>query len=146
MSTRVGSSSNNLYNLADFIFSAHMLDHQGIEVYEKPGLNKFTSTAGDLHDALKGTGLEFKEDVYWEGILAVSRFDRSGLKAVELHPMDLGGERPRPQQGTPRIPDPAKAKTIIDRVARLSAPFGTKVRFENGIGIVDLSASTAQKK
>jgi poly-gamma-glutamate synthesis protein (capsule biosynthesis protein) len=129
------------YSLGSFIFHVHLIDYQSIEVYERRNLDVFRSTTADLHDALKGTSLEFKEDVWWESVIAVSQFEQGRLKAVELHPIDLGGAMPRSQQGTPRIADPTLSKKIIDRVARLSSPFGTKVRFERGIGIVELPTS-----
>jgi poly-gamma-glutamate capsule biosynthesis protein CapA/YwtB (metallophosphatase superfamily) len=128
------------YSLANFFFHYQTLEPQAADVYETFNLDSFRSTPGDLYDATKGRGLAFAEDIWWESVVAVVKFDRSNLKSVELHPIDLGTKLPRPQRGTPRLADAALSKKIIDRVARLSAPYGTRMRFTNNIGVVDIAS------
>ena len=55
--------------------------------------------------------------------------------AITLSPIDLGQKAPRSQRGTPRLADEATARRIIGRLAELSAPFGTTIVYENGIGV-----------
>ncbi len=132
------------YSLGNFIFQFETFGPQAADVYETYGMDVFRTTIGEFFVGLKGRGLEFKEDVWWESVIAVARFEKNALKALELHPIDLGYGLPRAQKGTPRNASPELAKKIIERVARLSTPFGTAVRFANGIGIIDVSKVTTQ--
>jgi hypothetical protein len=43
---------------------------------------------------------------------------------------------PRPKFGIPLVADADSAKTIIDYLAKLSAPFHTAIEFKDGIGLV----------
>ena len=127
------------YSLGNFFFHYQTLEPQAADVYETFGLDQFRGTPGDLYDSTKGRGLAFAEDIWWESAVARVTFDRAHLKSVELHPIDLGANLPRAQKGTPRTADPALSKKIVERLARLSTPYGTRIRFANNIGIVDLA-------
>lgn len=130
------------YSMGNFFFQYQTLEPQASDIYESFGLDPFRNTIADLYDATKGRGLEFKEDVWWESVVALTKFNKDKLVSIELHPVDLGVNLPRPQKGTPFRAEPAIAKKIIERMTRLSAPFGTKIRFENGVGIVDVKAGS----
>jgi poly-gamma-glutamate capsule biosynthesis protein CapA/YwtB (metallophosphatase superfamily) len=127
------------YSLGNFFFQYQTLEPQAADVYESFGLDPFKSTIGDLYDATKGRSLAFAEDVWWESAVALVTWDRGGLKAIELHPIDLGASLPRPQKGTPRIARAGGARKIVERLSRLSSPFGTRIRFASDIGIVEVT-------
>jgi poly-gamma-glutamate synthesis protein (capsule biosynthesis protein) len=131
------------YSLGNFFFHYASVEPQAYDVFDnRPNLDPFRSTIADLYDAIPGWGAMFRDDFWWESVIAVSRFDAGRLKSIELHPVDLGHGLPRPQIGTPRLAKPELARKIIERVARLSKPFGVTVRFANGVGVIDLPAST----
>jgi poly-gamma-glutamate capsule biosynthesis protein CapA/YwtB (metallophosphatase superfamily) len=133
------------YSLANFFFHYQTLEPQGAEVYEANNLDPFRSTIANLYDAVPGWGRNFTEDIWWESVVALVKFDNGRLKSVELHPIDLGAALPRAQKGTPRIASPALARKIVDRIARLSTPFGTTISFANNIGVVQLNTPTSDK-
>ena len=54
---------------------------------------------------------------------------------MRFYPIDLGHKMPRSQRGTPRMADEATGRTIIARLAKLSADLGVTIRYENGIGV-----------
>jgi hypothetical protein len=56
-----------------------------------------------------------------------------------LDPITLGQHDPRSQRGRPRPASPEAASEIIARVAKLSAPLGTKVEFVDGKGVINLA-------
>lgn len=60
------------------------------------------------------------------------------LKEIILDPLSIGWEKPAEQRGIPWPPNPALAESIIKDLQRLSAPFGTKVEFVDGHGVVKL--------
>ena len=129
------------YSLGNFLFQFETFGPQAADVYETYNLDLFRTTIGEFFESLKGKGLEFKEDVWWESVIAVSVWQNGALKAVELHPIDLGYGLPRAQKGTPRRAPPALARKVIDRLARLSQAYGTTVRLENNIGVVEMKGS-----
>ncbi len=126
------------YSLGNFLFQFETFGPQAADVYETYNLDLFRTTIGEFFDSLKGKGLEFKEDVWWESVVARSVWENGAVKTIELHPIDLGHGLPRAQKGTPRTASPALARKIIERLARLSKPYGTVVRLENNIGVIDL--------
>ncbi len=46
---------------------------------------------------------------------------------------------PRSQKGTPRLAGAELGRKIIDRLARMSAIYGTKIAFTDGIGVWTVS-------
>ena len=60
------------------------------------------------------------------------------LRALRLQPLDLGGDLPAARRGVPRKPSAARAASMLERLARLSKPYGTILRVENGVGIVEI--------
>jgi poly-gamma-glutamate synthesis protein (capsule biosynthesis protein) len=54
---------------------------------------------------------------------------------MRLVPLDLGQKMVLPRRGTARLADPAKARAILERLQALSAPFGTQLLIEDGVGV-----------
>ena len=54
-----------------------------------------------------------------------------------LHPVTVR-LKPRSQSGFPMLADDETGRRIIDLLAELSAPFGTKIEFKDGVGFVKL--------
>jgi poly-gamma-glutamate synthesis protein (capsule biosynthesis protein) len=73
--------------------------------------------------------------IWYESVVAVPYFKGHKLSELRLYPIDLGQKAPGSQRGTPRLADKELAQKIILRLAALSAPFETKITFENGVGI-----------
>ena len=66
-------------------------------------------------------------------------YKRQGVKEINLFPIELGYKLPRSQRGRPVIARQDNKERIIDKLAQLSKPFGTKIEFtENGIGRVNI--------
>jgi len=130
------------YSLGNFFFHYQTLEPQAYDVFESTNLDPLRSTAADLYDAVPGWGTSFRQDFWWESVIAVSRFEAGRLKSVVLHPVDLGYGQPRPQIGTPRLAQPALARKIIERLDKLSKPFGVDIRFVDGLGMVEFPVAT----
>jgi hypothetical protein len=76
----------------------------------------------------------------WEGLAAVIDFQGGRPAEVRLLPLDLGFGEPRETRGIPRLAGAGLAQTIIERVARRSRGYRTRIRYsrEEGCGIVQL--------
>jgi poly-gamma-glutamate capsule biosynthesis protein CapA/YwtB (metallophosphatase superfamily) len=77
---------------------------------------------------------------FWENIAATCRFARGKLAEIAIHPIDQGFGRPRAQRGRPLKADAAMAARIIERVDRLSKPYGVTVENRDGIGMAVLGS------
>lgn len=72
------------------------------------------------------------------GIVPVLEYDRKAeLLACRLHPF-LHHEHPVGLQGVPYKPDADEARNIIQALEELSAPFGTRLEFAEGTGILQV--------
>ncbi len=76
-----------------------------------------------------------------EALLATARFEAGRLVEVRVYPVDVGkGYRPISKIGIPMTPTPDVAREILERVQRLSVPFGTNMTIENGVGVIRITA------
>ena len=68
-------------------------------------------------------------------IAVVALNEDYSLNEIKLYPV-IHTYGPRPKFGIPLVADADSAKTIIDYLAKLSAPFHTAIEFKDGIGLV----------
>jgi len=134
-----------MYSLGNFIFMNETVRFQPSENYERQGL-AWDSTPADFYDARvrKGKKAEggFKwftyDPVYWEGAIAKMSFDGSALRELHLYPLTLGFDKKRPQRGRPMLAEGKHAKAILERIRKLSLPYGTKMDIVENVGKVVL--------
>ena len=58
------------------------------------------------------------------------------ITGMRLYPITLGFGLSMTERGRPKLADPALAKHILENVSTRSAPFGTRIVEENGVGRV----------
>jgi poly-gamma-glutamate synthesis protein (capsule biosynthesis protein) len=122
-----------------------------------PTFAKATIDAGA--DAFLGTGVhvlrgagpdgaatpvagESDPPIKYDSVVAVSRFDRGRLTEVRLHPVELTNHGvPLVQRGIPRLASPDGARRILTRLQKLSAPLGTTILIDGGIGVIRPAAA-----
>ena len=112
------------------------------DMYESFALGN-GALAGDFYDARSKPDPKTGEPTayypaqkdIWESALAVPVFQGHKVVEIKLYPVDMGFRLPRPQKGTPRLADPVLARSIIERLARMSEPYGTSIVFKDGIGV-----------
>jgi hypothetical protein len=80
----------------------------------------------------------FAGDAVYESILAVARFRAGRLSELRLYPIDLGYDRVPTQSGTPQLAQPDESRRILERLQRISAPYGTRIDIEGNTGVVRL--------
>ena len=69
-----------------------------------------------------------------EAVIPYFEMENGELTRLELLPIELGFGEPRYRLGNPRV---RFDKGIIERLAEMSAPYGTEITVnENGIGVV----------
>jgi poly-gamma-glutamate synthesis protein (capsule biosynthesis protein) len=114
------------YSLGNFIGQNELVPKMPADAYERfradPDL-----TPGQVYQ--KRTNNDqggFPSDRrYWESVLPELTYADGKLTSIDLIPISLGWKEARHKRGRPRLAEGAEAKTILDRFAALSKPFGT---------------------
>jgi poly-gamma-glutamate capsule biosynthesis protein CapA/YwtB (metallophosphatase superfamily) len=124
------------YSLGNFIFHEELYDPLPSDFYELYDLPE-SALQSDLENIrFKDGTIGFPSNPVWyESVIAVTTFDGSKMTDLKLLPIDLGQKLPRSQRGTPRMADRLQGKKIVERVAQLSTPFGTRIVYEDGVGV-----------
>ncbi|MEX2745891.1 CapA family protein [Rhizobium mongolense] len=81
--------------------------------------------------------------IFYESIIAVSRFEQNQLVELRLYPIELGYSKRFANRGIPRLVTGPQAKAILERLQKLSEPFGTRIAIENDIGFLRLEPSSS---
>lgn len=129
-----------LYSLGNFAMGNETVERLPAEVYDGYGLAP-DSVPADLFDERvtddDGERAGFLADAaYWESVLPVCLYEDGRLDRIELHPLDLGYEAPRPRRGRPVLADEGTTEDILAHLAELSEPYDTDLVVEDGRGIV----------
>lgn len=141
------------YDPGDFILMSNTVTRQPADFYWREGYDaaarRWEATPADGFDArsplLHGPGQinppggYFAEPVLGAVIGLCSFGPDNNLVELKLYPVDVSMVRePRSQSGLPMLAEPDLAKKLIGYMGELSAPFGTSIEYENGVGLVRL--------
>jgi poly-gamma-glutamate synthesis protein (capsule biosynthesis protein) len=124
------------YSLGNFAMMNNSLDDVPADMYEQFGVNPADATAPELLQARNGRS--FSDPVLYESVIAVSRFVKGKVAEIRLHPIDLGTAVDGAARGVPGTASAAVARRILERMQRLSSPYGTTITIENGVGVIRL--------
>lgn len=129
------------YSLGNFLMENETVELQPWENYRSVGLGN-DALPGEFYDARneQGGGSFPAQARYWEAVVAVPVFRSGALTRIDLVPITLGFGLDRPQRGRPLAAKGDLARKIIDGLGELSAPLGTNVVFENGIGVIRVAS------
>jgi poly-gamma-glutamate synthesis protein (capsule biosynthesis protein) len=84
-------------------------------------------------------GLEARgvvEPINYESAIALSRFDKGQLQEVRVYPIWARHDGPISRRGLPMTAPPEIAQRILQRLQKLSEPFGTKIAIEGNVGVI----------
>jgi poly-gamma-glutamate synthesis protein (capsule biosynthesis protein) len=125
------------YSLGNLVLQNETVPLFPDEAYSRFGLGH-SATPADFLDARTDAGKKghVANAGFWENIFATCRFDRGKLVEIRIYPIDQGFGQSRAQRGRPVMAVGDMAERIIERVKRLSEPYGVRVKAENGVGII----------
>jgi len=128
-----------LYSVGNLLFQNETVGFFPADAYERFDLD-LKATPSDFLDARTNGGKKGhpSEPAYWENMFAVCQFSKTKLTEIKIYPIDQGFGRPRPQRGRPMLAEGEVADRVIDRVARLSQRYGTKVVNRDRVGVIDI--------
>jgi len=141
------------YDPGDFILMSNTVTRQPADFYWREGYDaearRWEATPADGFDArspllhgggqINPPGGYFSEPVLG-AVIGLCSFGHAGeLVELKLYPVDVSMVRePRAQSGLPMLAEGDAARRLIEYMGELSAPFGTNIKYENGVGVVAL--------
>jgi poly-gamma-glutamate synthesis protein (capsule biosynthesis protein) len=128
------------YSLGNFEFQSGAIDPSAVDVFDR-GVDLFGLTLGTMGNMESHPAPNPEEPIWWESVIAITKFDHGALKSIELQPIDLGVDLPMAQRGVPQLATPQRGAEILRRLALLSQHFGTQIRIENDLGFIDIGES-----
>src|SRR2546425_833373 len=99
-------------------------------VFGDPG----NATDADLTALLNAAG--FQDELVFQTLVALSRYEGGRVSQILLYPVDLGYGMCLTRSGVPRLASPAAARAILERLQRLSKPYGTSIAIEKNVGVI----------
>ena len=130
------------YSLGNFAMMNNSLDAVPADMYEQYGVAPGSATVPELLQA-RGER-SFSDPRLYESVIAISRYEGGRVAEIRLYPIDLGATEQGAGRGVPRMADAAFGRRILERLQRLSEPFGTTITIEKGIGIIRPSTANAR--
>lgn len=131
------------YSLADLVFQLELQYPIPRDLYEMFDVEYREVTNPEFTRRLYGVGLD--STVWFESVIAESRFKGGKVAEIRLHPVEQGYEKQGAHRGVPRLARPGKATDILERLQRLSEPYGTSIEIVNGVGIIRSGQSESER-
>lgn len=128
-----------LYSLGNF-FEDDLGTPSGADMFDEYAKDPRVHTDAEVKVAEMARG--FADPVFYESIVTVSRFDWNQLAELRLYPIELGHSKRFADRGIPQFAPTRQAKTILERLQKLSEPFGTEINVENDVGVIRLSPTS----
>ena len=133
------------YSLGNFIFQNETVEKMPADFYENQKLDPYAGTPADAFDARQkapprpGYPLHkwfTEEEKYWMSVVPAMTFEEDELTELKLYPIELGQDEPRSQRGRPMLAEPDTAEKILEKMRKLSEPYGTEITILKGTGTV----------
>ncbi|MCV3244146.1 poly-gamma-glutamate synthesis protein (capsule biosynthesis protein) [Mesorhizobium robiniae] len=123
------------YSIGNFMMD-DLRSPVGADMFAEYGKDPGADTDAEVTVAEMASG--FSDPVFYESIITVSRFEQNQLAELRLYPIELGYSKRFVSRGIPRLAPPPLARVILERLQKLSEPFGTQIAFDNGVGVIRL--------
>ena len=122
------------YSLGNFIFQISSQGPLAYDIYRK--LRGEPEDFTDAELLQKRIGPYVEKDIWYESVIAVTKFSDGSFSEIELYPLELNLDKPMVNRGIPQPASEEVAKKILNRLVRLSENFGTEVEIQGTKGII----------
>ena len=127
------------HGLGSFLFQIETVKYLPAEAYERFGLDERATPSDFINTRYRGGAAGHLADpAQWEQVAVICDYDDGRLSTIRLFPIELGHRLGRTRRGTPRLAERDVADRVLDRLARLSKPFGTVIDNVDGVGVITL--------
>ena len=124
------------YCLGDFVLENETMLKVPADMFEKQGMTG-NENMKDMYEKRSDHGKRglYYSQVMFEAFVPYWEAEDGELKKLTLMPVELQYGRKRSMGGLPR---PKFDAGILERLQKMSEPYGTKIEIENGFGVVKL--------
>jgi poly-gamma-glutamate capsule biosynthesis protein CapA/YwtB (metallophosphatase superfamily) len=122
------------YSLGNFIFQLDLLSPIASDLFEQYKMDGAAATDAEFN-AMWNQRV-FGGEVWYQSVVTTSRFENGRIAEIQLRPIDLGYGARSADRGVPRPAAQELAQIILQRVGRLSQPFGTELKIDHGVGVI----------
>lgn len=127
------------YSLGNFVGQNELVYKLPADSYERFRIDPSRTPSELFRTRNDNDRKSFPADArYWQSAMPLLRFNDGRPSRIELLPVTLGHGEASHRRGRPRLAVGAEAIEILERLARLSEPFGTEMRQEGERAVVDL--------
>ncbi|MGH7908472.1 MAG: PqqD family peptide modification chaperone [Thermodesulfobacteriota bacterium] len=130
------------YSLGNFIFQHETVKFHPAEAFEDYGLES-NSLVSALYYARQKKDKRrsgfYVNSIYWVSVIPQLTFKNGMLNQIKLYPISLGFGKPIHKRGRPMLANKVLGQKIINRIKRLSSPFGAEIIYEDGVGLVKMN-------
>jgi poly-gamma-glutamate synthesis protein (capsule biosynthesis protein) len=129
------------YGFGDFIMD-DLRTPVGEDMYEDNGQDPRFNTDADVSAHEMSSGYigtpGFESPMFYQSVIAHCVFKNASIKKIKLYPVELNQKAKLANRGVPSIVKGDVAMEILNRVQDHSKQFGTVIKIENGIGMIEL--------
>jgi poly-gamma-glutamate synthesis protein (capsule biosynthesis protein) len=139
-----------LYGLGNFFYD-DLRTPVGADMFEAYGKDPRRDTDAEVtvdeeakgYPTADGFVGALSQPIFYESIITVSRFEQNQLVELRLYPIELGYSKRFANRGVPRLVTGPQARAILERLQKLSEPFGTRIVIDNDIGTINLERGSS---
>ncbi len=134
------------YSLGNFIDQHDLIFKHPADAYEKFRIDPDATPAAMARSRNRNdTGGFVADRRYWQTVVPVCHFEAGQLARIEILPVSLGQHQPPQRRGRPGLAEGDEAREIIGDLARLSEPFGTRIKINGDCAEIALPDSIVSK-
>jgi poly-gamma-glutamate synthesis protein (capsule biosynthesis protein) len=122
------------YSIGNYIFETETVEYQPWDAYVNKGYSPDMKVGEymDLRSKNGTAGYGILPEI-WNSVMAAWTMEDGRITEVQLYPVTLNMEKSRAQKGRPVM---NKSEETLKYLAELSAPYGTKIEIEDGVGYI----------
>jgi poly-gamma-glutamate capsule biosynthesis protein CapA/YwtB (metallophosphatase superfamily) len=127
------------YSLGDFIFQNDSVERQPTEFYNIYNLSSKNTVSEGLNIRSNNGKRGLPADIrVFQSALPSFSIENGKLHEIFLKPVALGFTKSHSLKGRPYFADAKEGKEILQHIAAISAPFGTKIAIQDGLGVISI--------
>lgn len=124
------------YSLGNFIFMENSEEPVVSTLYETFKADPATMNDAEFDEFRRQRS--FRDQIWYESVVATLVYRAGAVREIRLFPVELNWDGPHADRGIPRKAPTEIGQRILQRLQTLSAPLGTKIEIENGLGVIRL--------
>jgi hypothetical protein len=125
------------YSLGNYIFQLGLEENILPEAWASLDMDSTRSTDAELMQRFLTR--YFSQPKWWQSVAVVLTYQHHAVQTIRLYPLDLRMNGPLTERGIPRLAPSGEAETILRRIETLSAPYGTHIDIQNGVGVIHVA-------